>query len=111
MIERKIVALGLVLFWVAVIWWGTADACEEPHAFMRVGAGYAGSFDGGREDAWANHDDLSAQIDIGFRWPIDNWAIDARIGHHSSWFVGPPFNNDEEAGLDYLTIGAEYRLF
>ncbi len=82
-------------------------ACEEPHAFLRAGAGYTGSFSGNEKEAWDNHGDLGAQIDLGFRWPIDQWALDVRVGHHSNWFA----SGSTEANLDYLNIGLEYRWF
>ena len=84
---------------------GNAWACEE-HAFFRAGAGWTGEL-----DDFEPVDDLAAQIELGYRWPISqNHWIDFKVTHHSYWFVGKPFNDDDEEVSDHINIGYEYRF-
>lgn len=87
---------------IALSLMGTAQACEirdEPHFFFRAGAGTT---------SLAPDGDLGAQLDLGYRWPTESGSIDIRIGDHSHWFVGEPFNNDSESSDYYLNIGYEF---
>jgi len=53
--------------------------------------------------------DLGANIEGGIRFFVtEETNIYAGIGHHSFWFNGAPFNDEDEAGYDYLRFGVEF---
>lgn len=100
-IQMAAISLLLVFLFADNVW-----GCEEPHGFFRAGAGWTGDIDEFTPDG-----DLAAQIEAGIRWPFNkNHWVDLKITHHSYWFVGWPWNEDDETTSDHINFGYEYRF-
>lgn len=74
-----------------------ASACNNAHAYLKIGAGY--KFDEQNRVHWQGQDyrikspdPLSARIELGIQ--KNNWSYG--IAHHSQWRSGAPFNDQGE---------------
>lgn len=82
-------------------------ACEphmddSAHPYVRVAAGWTGRFDG-NDEFWEGRDELAASFDIGVYWNLtQNWKLDARIEHHSQWFI------TDETSIEFANVGFRY---
>ena len=84
-------------------------ACEA-HWYGYMGAGWTGNI-GSSHTEWVGSDSLAAQLEFGYRKPINKylwWA--SKISHDSHWFRGAPFNFKPESNVEHVNTGLEWRF-